>query len=31
MGIDRVLEGINVFDKGRVVTRVPINTPIQCP
>jgi hypothetical protein len=29
--INQALEGINVFDKGRVVTRVPINTPIQCP
>jgi hypothetical protein len=31
LGINRVLEGINVFDKGRVATRVPINTPVQCP
>jgi hypothetical protein len=31
LGINWVLEGINVFDKGRVVTRVPINTPVQCP
>jgi hypothetical protein len=31
LGIDRVLEGINVFNRGRVATRVPINTPVQCP
>jgi hypothetical protein len=31
LGINRALEGINIFDKGRVVTRVPINTPVQCP
>jgi hypothetical protein len=29
--MNRALEGINVFDKGRAVTRVPINTPVQCP
>jgi hypothetical protein len=31
LGINRALEGINIFDKGRVVTRVPINTLVQCP
>jgi hypothetical protein len=31
LGINRALEGINVFDKGQVVTRVPINTLVQCP
>jgi hypothetical protein len=30
-GINRVLEGINIFDKGQAATRVPINTPVQCP
>jgi hypothetical protein len=30
-GINWVLEGLNVFDKGQTATRVPINTPVQCP
>jgi hypothetical protein len=26
-----VLEGRNVFGKGRVAARAPLNTPVQCP
>jgi hypothetical protein len=31
MGINQILEGINIFVKGQAVAQVPINTPVQCP
>jgi hypothetical protein len=31
LGINQVLEAINVFVKGQAAARVPINTHVQCP